>query len=79
MAKYIKLIWDMNGPQAKTMAEHYTKHLGEFMARENLELFQIGVEQESDHHSMAYMVVEEKDMIQVRDALRPSRGQIAEL
>ena len=79
MPKYIKLIWDMNGPESKTMAEHYTKHLGEFMERENLELFQIGVEQTGDLHSFAYMVVDEKDMIKVRDALKPHRGQEAEL
>jgi len=30
----------------------------------------------SDMHSIAYMVIDEKDMIVLRDALKPHRGEI---
>jgi hypothetical protein len=35
-----------------------------------------GVEKLSEHHSIAYLVVEESDMKFYRDRLKPHRGQV---
>lgn len=78
MERQIKLIWDMHGQHAKGTAEHHAIHLKEFAERERIQTMGVGTEDLSDMHSMAYMVVEEKDMITVRDALRPQRAEVAE-
>jgi len=72
----IKLIWDFRGPAAFKTAEHHEKHLKEYIAIEALELDITGHKEINDMFSIAYMVVEEKNMILVRDALKPHRGEI---
>lgn len=78
MDRKIKLIWDMHGQHAKGTAAHHAIHLKEFAEREKIETMDVGTEDLTEMHSMAYMVVEEKDMIAVRDALRPQRAELAE-
>ena len=70
------MIWDFRGPEAFRTAEHHEKHLKEFIAIEQLPLHTTGHEQLNDMHSLAYMVVDEKDMITVRDRLKPHRGEV---
>lgn len=70
----IKLIWDFRGPDARGTAEHHARHLGEFARREALSIAQAGAEQLAPSHWVAWMVVEEKDVMALRAALRPSRG-----
>jgi hypothetical protein len=72
----IKLIWDFRGPEGFRTAEHHEKHLKEFIAMEKLPLDITGHEQMNEMHSLAYMVVNEKDMITVRDTLKPHRGEL---
>jgi len=50
--------------------------LKEYGIIEDLSLSKTGFEQISEMHAIAFMVVEEKDMIIVRDALKPHRGEI---
>lgn len=78
MAKKIKLIWDFRGPAAEKTAEHHEKHLKEFIAIEKTNLNITGYQHVNDMHSLAYMVVEEIEMIPVRDALKPHRGELYE-
>ncbi|MEO9964469.1 MAG: hypothetical protein ABJF11_01700 [Reichenbachiella sp.] len=78
MDRKIKLIWDMHGPHAKGTAEHHAVHLQEYAERADISTFGVGTEDFSDLHSMAFMTVEEKDMITVRDALKPQRAELAE-
>ncbi|MDD3458421.1 MAG: hypothetical protein PHO74_02965 [Weeksellaceae bacterium] len=73
--KRLKLIWDFFGPDAKRTAEHQMEHLNEFIEREGLKNKLSGVEHFSDNESICYMVVNEDEMISVRDALRPHRGE----
>lgn len=73
--KQLKLIWDFHGPDAQKTAEHHEIHLKEFIQNQKLPLDITGVEQISDLHSTAFLVVHEKDMIPVRDALKPHRGE----
>ncbi|MEO9802405.1 MAG: hypothetical protein ABJF04_04120 [Reichenbachiella sp.] len=78
MNRKIKLIWDMHGVHARGTAAHHAIHLKEYAEREQIDTEDIGTEDFSDMHSIAYMVVEEKDMITVRDALRPQRAEEAD-
>ncbi|HMK06036.1 MAG TPA: hypothetical protein VK476_00815 [Flavobacterium sp.] len=74
----IKLIWDFRGPASAKTAEHHEIHLKEFITAEKLPLQITGFETYGEMHAVAYMVVNESDMIAVRDALKPYRGEIYE-
>ncbi|WP_309640340.1 hypothetical protein [Flavobacterium sp.] len=76
MSKKIKLIWDFRGAVAAKTAEHHEVHLKEYMHAEKLPLNITGFDIISDMHATAFMVVEEGNMIAVRDALKPHRGEI---
>ena len=76
MDRKIKLIWDFRGPAAQKTAEHHVVHLKEFITLEALQLNISGHATYSNMHSIAYMVVEESNMIVVRDALKPHRAEV---
>jgi hypothetical protein len=78
MDRKIKLIWDFRGPAASNTAEHHEKHLKEFIAMEELDLNITGFQHLNDMHSFAFMVTEESNMIKLRDALKPHRGEVYE-
>lgn len=78
MSRQIKLIWDFRGPTAAKTAEHHEIHLNEYIDAEKLPLKITGFQEINDMHSIAYMVVDQADMIPVRDALRPHRGELWE-
>lgn len=70
----IKLIWDLRGGDAKGTAEHHVIHLKEYAEREAIPLYGCDIEIMSDMYVVAFMIVDESNMIQVRDDLRPHRG-----
>ena len=74
--RQIKLIWDFRGQAAAKTAEHHEIHLREYIQIKKLPLNITGYTIINDLYAIAFMVVEEKDMIAVRDALKPNRGQI---
>ncbi|NUY80921.1 hypothetical protein HUK80_08450 [Flavobacterium sp. MAH-1] len=74
----IKMIWDFRGPAAAKTAEHHEIHLKEYIAMEKLPLEITGFETLNDMHAIAYVVVTDAEMIQVRDALKPHRGELYE-
>lgn len=74
----IKLIWDFRGLAAAKTAEHHEIHLKEFLIKENYSLQITGFSEMNDMHAIAFLVVEEKDMITFRDALKPHRGEVYE-
>lgn len=76
--KKIKLIWDFKGQAAEKTSEHHVVHLNEFIESEKLELQITGSKIISEFHSIAFMVVSKKEMIAVRDALKPHRGEVYE-
>lgn len=76
MSRKIKLIWDFRGPDGNRTAEHYVKHLNEFIAIENISLNITGYTVISDMHSIAYMVVMENQIKELRDILNPQRGEV---
>jgi len=75
----IKLLWDFRGPASAKTAEHHEIHLKEFIAIEQLPLNITGFEIRNEMHAVAFIVVEEADMIAVRDALKPHRGEVYEV
>ena len=74
--RQLKLIWDFRGPASKKTAEHHEIHLKDYIRRSQLKHNITGVESLNDMHSLAFLVVEESEMITVRDALKPHRGQL---
>ena len=72
----IKLIWDFRGPAAEKTAEHHEKHLKEYIYLEKLPLDITGFEVINGMYAIAFMVVTDNEMIAVRDALKPHRGEI---
>ncbi|MDP5231111.1 MAG: hypothetical protein NWQ38_12025 [Cellulophaga sp.] len=77
--KLIKLIWDFRGPAAAKTAEHHEIHLKEYILSEKLLHNITGFKTNNDMHSIAFLVVQESEMISVRDALKPHRGEIYEV
>lgn len=76
MNRKIKLLWDFRGPAAKETAKHHAIHLKDFIKKEALTIDITGSKDLSEFHSVAFMVVEEPIMIQIRDALLPHRGEV---
>ena len=72
----LKLIWDFRSPTALETAKHYEIHLKEFMAIDKIPYVKSGYEVIiPDEHAIAFIVVAKEHMIQVRDALKPQRGE----
>lgn len=76
MSRQIKLIWDFRGPASAKTAEHHEIHLKEYIAIEKLPLNSTGFEVKGEMQALAFMVVTDEHMIQVRDALKPHRGEL---
>jgi hypothetical protein len=75
----IKLIWDFRGAAAAKTAEHHDVHLKEYLEEEKITLDKTGFEIINDMHAIAFIVVDEKDMIKYRDILKPHRGEVFEI
>ena len=78
MSKLIKLIWDFRGPASTKTSQHHEIHLKEYIVSEKLSPNITGFEIIEEMHAIAFMVVTEENMIPVRDALKPHRGEIYE-
>lgn len=74
----IKLLWDFRGPAAQKTAEHYVIHLKEYILNEELKYNLADSKYISDMHSIVFLVVAEFEMPQVRDDLKPHRGELYE-
>ena len=78
MSRQIKLLWDSRGADAEKTAEHHVIHLKQYIAAEKLDLDISGFSLLNEFHSIAFMVVNESEMITVRDRLKPHRGEVYE-
>ncbi|MHA7058105.1 hypothetical protein ACWGOQ_0012865 [Aquimarina sp. M1] len=78
MERKLKLIWDFRGPTANKTAAHHEIHLKEYIDSEKLSLKITGHQEVNEIHSIAFMVVRDSEMKDVRDALKPHRGQLYE-
>ncbi len=72
----IKLIWDFRGEAAQKTAVHHKIHLEEYCSSEQLNNCITGSQDIHELHSIAFLVVNESQMIGVRDALKPHRGEV---
>lgn len=73
--KKLKLIWDFRGPDAKGIALHHEIHLKEYGQAKHLD-YETGTDEKTDFYWTAWIIVLEKDMPLVRDALKPHRGEL---
>ena len=78
MERQLKLIWDFRGTFAAKTAEHHEIHLKEYIQSEKILLNITGFQVIDEMYAIAFMVVEEANMIAVRDALKPHRGEVYE-
>lgn len=76
MDKKIQLIWDFYGADAEKTATHHVVHLKEFMIREDIPYTETGIKSNGDQHGLAFLNVDEVNVIKLRDALRPNRAFI---
>jgi hypothetical protein len=76
MQRQIKLIWDFKGSVALETAKHHEIHLKEFISIHKIVSEITGFESISEMHAIAFMVVNEQDMIVIRDTLKPHRGEV---
>ena len=77
MNRKIKLIWDFRGQESLKTAEHHCIHLKEFTALEKLNFHEIDSQEFTEFYSIAFIIVNEVDMLIYRDALKPHRGEVA--
>lgn len=75
MEKKLKLIWDFYGPDAVPTAKHHEIHLKQFIQRDQLKNNITGFVDVEPNYAVAFLVVDESEMIAVRDALKPHRGE----
>lgn len=78
MSDRIKLIWDFRGPAALHTAQHHQIHLQEYADLQKLPNVACGSEQISEFYAIAFITVNKEDMLAVRDALKPHRGEVGE-
>jgi len=78
MQRKIKLIWDFRGEAATKTAEHHEIHLKEYLEKQELTQEKTGFEIINEMHAIAFIIVQEKDMLFFRDALKPHRGELFE-
>jgi len=71
------LIWDFRGLDALKTAEHHAIHLKEFATEKDLNFYQVDIQPFSDVYVTAFIIIDESDMINFRDALKPNRGEVA--
>lgn len=61
---------------AHKTALHHKTHLEEYIATQNLRNSISGSQDINEMYALAFLVVSESEMIMVRDALRPHRGEV---
>ncbi|MBX2828702.1 MAG: hypothetical protein KTR22_11090 [Flavobacteriaceae bacterium] len=72
----VKLIWEFRGPNALPIANHHVIHLKEFVENEQLQNTLCDTEKMSDMFVKAYLVIERQHMDDLRNRLKPHRGQV---
>lgn len=79
MNRKIRLVWDFYGDLAEGTAKHHLIHLEEFMKRETLAFYNQGISTEAELHALAFITVDEKDVIPLRDTLKPNRAFVEKM
>ena len=74
--RQIKLIWDFRGLDSAKIAKHHEIHLKEYISIEKIPITITGYEIMNEMFTIVFMVVTDENMIQIRDALKPHRGEL---
>ena len=74
--RMIKFIWAFRGPNAVKTAQHHVIHLNEFIEKESLPIHIVKTELNTEMQAIAYMVVPETLMNDLRERLKPHRGEL---
>lgn len=69
------LYWDFYGPDARGTAEHFARHMDEFIAANALAGCATGVEAPTAMHAFARCTAEGSAIDALRRALRPHREE----
>jgi hypothetical protein len=72
----IKLIWDFRSPDAEKIASHHVKHLLEYISSKELANTSASHEKISELFWIAFIETDKVNMIDLRDNLKPHRGEI---
>lgn len=75
MSEKAKLIWDFRGPAATQTAQHHLIHLKEFFQAEDYKSYQTDTQAHSEMWSSAFVVVDLDAVTDLRNRLKPHRGQ----
>lgn len=71
----IRLIWDFRNIEAEKIALHHVKHLNEYLSDKKVSNSSAHHQQISEHHWIAFIDTDRENMILLRDALKPQRGE----
>ena len=71
----LKLIWDFRGIDAEQIAKHHIVHLQQFLIKHQYDNVLANFQKINDLYSLAFIVIDAKDMVFFRDHLRPHRGE----
>lgn len=69
----MKLCWDFFGPDAQRTAEHFEKHLTQFLTANGHPELTRGTESSGAGHHAAYCIVPESLLDAMKRSLRPNR------
>ncbi len=72
----LKVIWDFRGPEAVKTAEHHVIHLKEYAAIKELPFIEIATETKNEHHTLAFIAIEEQYTAGLRQDLKPHRATL---
>tara|TARA_B100000795_G_C22804363_1_gene443891 strand:- start:4866 stop:5096 length:231 start_codon:yes stop_codon:yes gene_type:complete len=72
----IKLIWDFRSIDAEKIATHHVKHLQQYITAKDLQKSTASEQKISDAYWTAFIETDKSNMIQLRDDLKPHRGEI---
>lgn len=72
----IKLIWDFRSIDGEKIAEHHVKHLNEYIQANKITNSKAEHSLISPNHWIAFITTPKTNMIQLRDALKPQRGEV---
>ena len=72
----IKLIWDFRSQDAEKIASHHVKHLVEYITSKSIIDTNASFEKINDMHWTAFIETDKVNMIELRDNLKPHRGEL---
>lgn len=77
MDRKIKLIWDFRSVEAQQIAINHSQDIRNFTLKNKIQSYTLGTEKLSEYHSISFIVVDESNMIILRDTLKPQRAEVA--